>query len=56
MTDDQKAFEAWYFVGSIKKAVEKDRHGNYIYMPANISWAAWQAACEYKDTQQDVKP
>ena len=51
MTEDQKAFEAWYFAESSKNAADKDSHGNYIYMPANINWTAWQAACEYKNTQ-----
>jgi hypothetical protein len=51
MTEDQKAFEEWYFAGANKKAADKDSHGNYIYMPANINWRAWEAACEYKNTQ-----
>ena len=55
MTEDQKAFEAWYFAGASKNAADKDRHGNYIYMQANINWTAWQAACEYKTTQKEIK-
>jgi hypothetical protein len=30
MTEDQKAFEEWYFAGANKKAADKDSHGNYI--------------------------
>jgi hypothetical protein len=52
MTEDQKAFEAWMSNnGEYPKAIAKNNDGLYSLMQTFIQWAAWEAACEYKNTQ-----
>ena len=56
MTEDQKAFEAWMSNnGEYPRAIAKNNDGLYSLMQTFIQWAAWEAACEYKNTQKETK-
>ncbi len=51
---DIEAFEAWAAQEGIDALFDTIDNGRYLHPKTQRAWAAWQAACKYKDEQRKI--